>query len=670
MISARVAMRISTYCESKGNKDAVEYFEALLGFPATIEELKESTNFFVSLKPDDEGYDVLQRFKALLYRGELDHLGQVVLEFCLAWLIAPQLADFPTEEPPVLTFENIVTWSGAPYGFPSDYLQVQEIKDKILQLVQMEHANTPYYNQTLFADMRLLDYICGGKKLFSPLNECCKIVFADECVAPLQGIHQQNCDELVDELHHKPHGWYQLCGDDEDELLLIAKNAYATEGVNMLLIDFNRLFKIYQQNKEILWALKRELMLYDATICIHNVVMSGETVEKQAEFLTFLLQEMEQVKTSACFCTGENIALVPLIGNPIYCMSVASYTRSDRISLWNSIATTHNIQADIDSVDMGNRYQLTRGQIEKVITILKDRSEKITPHSIAHACETVLPPPGQGTIKKIHTTYTLEQLKLPPAQKQSLENICNHVRYRHQVYDIWNMESQFAYGRNISALFVGAPGTGKTMAVHVMANMLQLPLYRIDLSQVVDKYIGETEKRLEEIFSTAEKSNVILFFDEADSIFGKRSEVNDAKDKYANTEVSYILQRMEQYDGIVILATNYKKNIDEAFMRRIRYLVEFTLPNAELRMEIWKSSFAKEVPLDGIDFEYLSQQFEFAGGSIKNIVLNATFLAAASGQTVCMLDILESVRTENFKMGKMMLKQDFGQYSSIIADGI
>ena len=127
---------------------------------------------------------------------------------------------------------------------------------------------------------------------------------------------------------------------------------------------------------------------------------------------------------------------------------------------------------------------------------------------------------------------------------------------------------------------------------------------------------------------------------------------------------------MEQYDGIVILATNYKKNIDEAFMRRIRYLVEFTLPNAELRMEIWKSSFAKEVPLDGIDFEYLSQQFEFAGGSIKNIVLNATFLAAASGQTVCMLDILESVRTENFKMGKMMLKQDFGQYSSIIADGI
>ena len=169
-----------------------------------------------------------------------------------------------------------------------------------------------------------------------------------------------------------------------------------------------------------------------------------------------------------------------------------------------------------------------------------------------------------------------------------------------------------------------------------MATLLELPLYQINLSQVVDKYIGETEKRLEDIFDTAEKSNTILFFDEADAIFGKRSEVSDAKDKYANTEVSYILQRIEQYEGIVILATNYKKNIDEAFMRRMRYLIEFTLPGPALREEIWRSAFAAEVPLDHVDFAYLARQFELSGGAIKNIVLNAAFSAAREGSAVGM----------------------------------
>ena len=201
--------------------------------------------------------------------------------------------------------------------------------------------------------------------------------------------------------------------------------------------------------------------------------------------------------------------------------------------------------------------------------------------------------------------------------------------------------------------------------MHVLSDMLELPLYRIDLSRIVDKYIGETEKRLEEVFDVAEKNNAILFFDEADSIFGKRSEVNDSKDRYANTEVSYILQRMEEYDGIVILATNYKKNIDEAFMRRIRYMVEFPFPSEDMRRQIWESSFADKVPLEDIDFAYLARQFEFSGGSIKNIVLNAVFLAASQNHPVNMKDILQSVRAENMKMGKTMLMQDFAEYGAL-----
>ena len=167
---------------------------------------------------------------------------------------------------------------------------------------------------------------------------------------------------------------------------------------------------------------------------------------------------------------------------------------------------------------------------------------------------------------------------------------------------------------------------------------------------------------MEEVFNVAEKNNSILFFDEADSIFGKRSEVNDAKDKYANTEVSYILQRMEEYEGIVILATNYKNNIDEAFMRRIRYLVEFPFPGVEIRRQIWESCFASEVPLNDIDFDYLARQFELAGGNIKNIVLNAVFKAASEEKPVEMIHILESIRAENLKMGKTMIPRDFAEY--------
>ena len=160
----------------------------------------------------------------------------------------------------------------------------------------------------------------------------------------------------------------------------------------------------------------------------------------------------------------------------------------------------------------------------------------------------------------------------------------------------------------------------------------------------------------------AEKSNTILFFDEADSIFGKRSEVNDSKDKYANTEVSYILQRIEQYDGIVILATNYRSNIDEAFMRRIRYVVEFQMPDAATRLELWKSCFSEKTPKDQLDFEFLAEEFEVSGGNIKNIVLNAAFMAAEQQREIEMIDILESLRIERLKSGKVMIPKDFGKY--------
>ena len=208
------------------------------------------------------------------------------------------------------------------------------------------------------------------------------------------------------------------------------------------------------------------------------------------------------------------------------------------------------------------------------------------------------------------------------------------------------------------------------MAVYVLANMLHLELYKVDLSKVVDKYIGETEKRLEEVFKKAENSNMILFFDEADALFGKRSEIKDARDKYANTEVAYILQKIEEFDGIVILSTNYRENVDVAFMRRMKYEVRFSMPPKEIREEIWRNVLGGKVITDVIDYEYLADNFEFSGASIKNVALNAVFKAVSQDMAVSMEHIVWAVRMEYEKTGKMVFREEFGKYGYLIEKSI
>ena len=205
-----------------------------------------------------------------------------------------------------------------------------------------------------------------------------------------------------------------------------------------------------------------------------------------------------------------------------------------------------------------------------------------------------------------------------------------HVRQRAKVYDAWGFGAARARGLGISALFAGPSGTGKTMAGEVLANELNLDLYRIDLSQVVNKYIGETEKNLRRVFDAAEEGGAILLFDEADALFGKRSEVKDSHDRYANIEISYLLQRMEAYRGLAILTTNMKSALDTAFLRRLRFVVQFPFPDAAQRAEIWRRVFPAPTPTEGLDFAQLAR-LQVAGGNIRNMALNAAFLAAEAG---------------------------------------
>jgi len=228
-----------------------------------------------------------------------------------------------------------------------------------------------------------------------------------------------------------------------------------------------------------------------------------------------------------------------------------------------------------------------------------------------------------------------------------------HVRQRMKVYEKWGFSSRTSRGLGISALFAGPSGTGKTMAAEVLANELRLDIYRIDLSQVVSKYIGETEKNLRRVFDAAEDSGSILLFDEADALFGKRSEVKDSHDRYANIEVSYLLQRMEAYRGLAILTTNMKDALDAAFLRRIRFIVQFPFPGIEQRAEIWRRIFPRETPTDNLNMEKLAR-LNVAGGNIKNIALHAAFLAADTDNPVRMAHLLRAARVEYGKIEKTL----------------
>ena len=274
--------------------------------------------------------------------------------------------------------------------------------------------------------------------------------------------------------------------------------------------------------------------------------------------------------------------------------------------------------------------------------------------SLWSACRAQSRPRLDELAQSVETTATWEDLILPSKEKFVLHDIAAHVRQRLTVYEKWGFAGRSRRGLGISALFAGTSGTGKTMAAEVLGNELQLDVYRVDLSSVIDKYIGETEKNLKRIFDAAEGGGVILLFDEADALFGKRTEVKDSHDRHANVGVSYLLQRMEAYRGLAVLTTNLKNSLDQAFLRRLRFVIQFPFPDAEQRAEIWRRAFPQQTPTLELDYLKLGR-LSVAGGNIRNIALNSAFIAADHNVPVQMKHILQAAKIEYIKLEKPMM---------------
>jgi hypothetical protein len=340
----------------------------------------------------------------------------------------------------------------------------------------------------------------------------------------------------------------------------------------------------------------------------------------------------------------------------------------ERRAMWASAIRDRGIALDAGELDdLASRYRLNDIQIHRAVdssvrqAALGDAETGAADLARAARLQVRRDP---GTLaRRIVPFYSWNDLVLPPDQLAQLKELCRQARYRHVVYGDWGFDRKLSLGKGLSALFSGPPGTGKTMAVEVIANDLGLELFKIDLSQVVSKYIGETEKNMDRLFTEARAGNAILFFDECDALFGKRTTVQDAHDRYANIEIAYLLQKLDEHDGLSILASNLRQNLDAAFTRRLTFIVEFPFPDDDSRLRIWKSIWPTEVPRSrDLDLEFMATQFKLAGGAVKNIAVAAAFLAAESGGELTNEHLLWATRREIEKSGRRVPRSEFGRY--------
>lgn len=326
--------------------------------------------------------------------------------------------------------------------------------------------------------------------------------------------------------------------------------------------------------------------------------------------------------------------------------------------------------------ECARRFRLEAPAIRHVTAELRD-TPGLDPSQLTAACHGVTRDRHDDLTQRVIPRFKGDDLVLPPAQRRQFREIFTAMRTLTEVHYRWGTARVWNEG-GLAVLFCGPPGTGKTMAAEALASELELDLYRIDLSQVVNKYIGETEKNLRRVFDAAEASDSILFFDEADALFGKRTEVKDAHDRFANIEISYLLERMERFKGLAILATNRRKDLDEAFLRRLRYVIEFPMPGVPERERIWRASIPAHVDAEELDFHFLAKQFSFAGGHIRSVIFNACLQAASSppesqlpaGKVgrLTMRDVLVQVKRELDKLNRAAGDEQFGSYAGAIAE--
>jgi hypothetical protein len=555
--------------------------------------------------------------------------------------------------------------------------QAPLVKARLVQVTDGNGGGSTLLSRTLKLEDRIAGFLLGSATIAPDVQEMAELVLpgapgeAGLASRDLRGRIVEVLRELL--VRSEPASLVlYLHGPYGSEKQALARAVCADLGLPLVTADVERLLAGPRPFEETAWLLVREAVLQPAALCLRGVDRlfaeeqgAGRPHDKLRALLdtiralsrlTFLLGERPWSPAGALSLDG---FLDVELGPPDAAASRA---------LWEERLQGKPLDGPVEAGALASRFRLTPGQIRDAVALAgslarwrSPRDGRITTDDLAAACRAQAGLELSRVARKVEPRYGWGDIVLPPDSLEQLREVCGQAEHRHVVFGDWGFGRRMSLGKGLNALFSGAPGTGKTMAAEVIARELGLDLYRIDLSQVISKYIGETEKNLDRVFAAAEGSNAILFFDEADALFGKRSEVRDSHDRYANVEVSYLLQKMEEYQGVAILATNLRQHLDQAFLRRLSFTVHFPSPDEESRRRIWEGAWPPETPLgDDIDFATLARQFKLAGGNIRNIALAAAFLAAAEGGPVRQTHLLRATRREFQKTGKTISEAEMG----------
>lgn len=517
------------------------------------------------------------------------------------------------------------------------------------QLVEMQ-GDTGLTTLPLRLNERILHYLMGIAYLDPVLDGLVMRVSVSETLPP----SQQTLATQIQQLWSHPDGaippLVHLCGTELTSHQAIAAAAAQELGMRLYLLDAADLPAATEGRDEPrtdfvhhlhrLWD--REAILSNYALLVHSRARS------EREYPPALIPFLRRLRSRTILSTMEPIT-VPQ--RQVVRLDVMRPSHSEQADLWREALGTVGTSLNGQIGQLVTQFDLEPAQIRQTVANLELNGSDSPGSALWNACRQQARVALEDLAQRLVPVATWEDLVLPEPQLRTLQEIVVAVQQRSQVYEHWGFKQKNSRGLGISALFAGSSGTGKTMAAEILAQALHLDLYRIDLSAVVSKYIGETEKNLRRIFDAAEQGGVILLFDEADALFGKRSEVKDAHDRHANIEVSYLLQRMESYRGLAILTTNFKNALDTAFLRRIRFVVPFPFPDLTQRQIIWQRIFPPQTPTQDLDYGRLAR-LTVAGGNIYSIAMNGAFLAAAEGVPVQMSHLLRSAQSEYAKLEK------------------
>ena len=516
----------------------------------------------------------------------------------------------------------------------------------------------PLTTSPLRADERIVNYLKGLNYLDDRLTTLL-VPFDAAVQKDLPPSQEAACEEVQHSLRMAAGNGpplVQLVGTDPLSKQLVAQRAALALGVNLYRLPVELLPQQAAELETLARLWQRENVLLPIALFLdgHEHDEPADSAEKGRLPVAAPLQRfLSRSRGVFLFSTREvRAGLSPAI----HAVEVDKPTPAEQEAVWSEAL---NGAAEESPRLLAGQFDLNAQAIRQIVRTAHTEAPGGAVHdNLWQACLTSASPRMDRLAQRLQPIATWDDIVLPGEEMALLRQLAAQVVQRARVYDDWGFRRRMNRGLGISALFAGESGTGKTMAAEVIARHLRLHLYRIDLSAVVSKYIGETEKNLRQLFDAAEDGGAILFFDEADALFGKRSEVRDSHDRYANIETSYLLQRMESYRGLAILATNMRGALDEAFMRRLRFVIAFPFPGPRQREAIWRRAWPPETPLAELDYGRLAR-LSLAGGNIANIALNAAFAAAERATPVTMPLVLDAARTEYQKLERPINDADF-----------